>query len=183
MPILGGNTAAGALAGTEQVPLLNDTFTTTQAIADLGGAGDVVGPASSTDNTLPRFNGATGKLVQESGVLVGDSNEISGYVGNINAQTGTTYTLVAADAGKIVTISNGSAITLTLPNSLPAGWACTVVQKGAGAITFTAAGGATRNNRSAHTKTAGQWAVCGLYVDSNAGGSSAVYVLAGDTAA
>ena len=35
----------------------------------------------------------------------------------INAQTGTTYTLVLTDAGKIVTLSNASAITLTVPTN------------------------------------------------------------------
>lgn len=33
----------------------------------------------------------------------------------INAQTGTTYTLVLSDAGKLVTLDNGSAITLYVP--------------------------------------------------------------------
>mgnify|MGYP000556123436 CR=1 FL=1 len=32
-----------------------------------------------------------------------------------NAQTGTTYTLVAADSGKLVTSSNAAAITITIP--------------------------------------------------------------------
>jgi hypothetical protein len=35
-----------------------------------------------------------------------------------NAQTGTTYTLVAADLGKLVTTSNASAITVTVPPSV-----------------------------------------------------------------
>lgn len=38
-------------------------------------AGKVTGPASATDNTLPRYDGATGKLVQGSGVVVDDSNK------------------------------------------------------------------------------------------------------------
>lgn len=38
----------------------------------------VTGPASSTDNTLPRFDLATGKVLQGSGVTVDDSNNISG---------------------------------------------------------------------------------------------------------
>lgn len=37
---------------------------------------------------------------------------------SFNAQTGTTYTLVAADLGKLVTLSNTSAITLTVPPSV-----------------------------------------------------------------
>jgi len=41
-------------------------------------AAKVTGPASSTDNTLPRFDLATGKVLQGSGVTVDDSNNISG---------------------------------------------------------------------------------------------------------
>ena len=37
---------------------------------------------------------------------------------SLNAQTGTTYTLVAADSGKLVTLANASAITLTVPPSV-----------------------------------------------------------------
>jgi hypothetical protein len=40
--------------------------------------GDVYGPASSIDNTLPRFDGTTGKLLQGSGVAVDDSNNVTG---------------------------------------------------------------------------------------------------------
>lgn len=45
-----------------------------------GGSGDVVGPASSVDNTLPRFDSTTGKLIQGSGVVVDDSGNITGVV-------------------------------------------------------------------------------------------------------
>ena len=44
--------------------------------ADGEGAGDVVGPASSTDNTVARFNSTTGKLLQGSGVTIDDSNNV-----------------------------------------------------------------------------------------------------------
>lgn len=37
---------------------------------------------------------------------------------SFNAQTGTTYTLVAADLGKLVTTSNASAVTVTIPPSV-----------------------------------------------------------------
>lgn len=37
MPRLGGNTSHGTLSGTEQVPLLDDTYTTTQDIANRAG--------------------------------------------------------------------------------------------------------------------------------------------------
>lgn len=41
-------------------------------------SGDVTGPASSTDNALVRFDGATGKLVQNSGVTLSDGNAMAG---------------------------------------------------------------------------------------------------------
>jgi hypothetical protein len=37
---------------------------------------------------------------------------------SFNAQTGTTYTLVAADLGKLVTTSNASVVTVTIPPSV-----------------------------------------------------------------
>ena len=153
------------------------------AWANLTGVpGVVVGPASATDNAVARYDTTTGKLLQDSALLVGDLGELSGYKGNINAQTGTTYTLVAADSGKVVTLSNALGITLTLPNSLPAGFVCTVIQNGSGQVTFSAQASGTLNNRSSHTKTAGVWAMCSLYVDSN-GGTNPVWILGGDTAA
>ena len=92
------------------------------------------------------------------------------------------YTLAASDAGKTLRFTGASAATLTLPNNLPQGFLCSVVQVGAGQITFTASAGANRRNRQSHSKTAGQWAVCQLQVQANSGGSSADYVLSGDTA-
>ena len=46
------------------------------------GVGDVVGPAVSVDNTIPRFDATTGKLIQGSGVTIDDSNNITtnGYI-------------------------------------------------------------------------------------------------------
>lgn len=38
-----------------------------------GGTGDVVGPASATDNAIVRFDSTTGKLVQNSAVTVADT--------------------------------------------------------------------------------------------------------------
>ncbi len=46
-------------------------------LGDVGGIlGDVVGPGASTDNAIARFHGATGKILQNSGVLVDDSGNI-----------------------------------------------------------------------------------------------------------
>jgi hypothetical protein len=42
-----------------------------------GGAGDVTGPASSADNAAARFDGLTGKIIQNSGVIIDDSDNIT----------------------------------------------------------------------------------------------------------
>ena len=44
------------------------------------GAGDVTGPGSSTDNALARFDATTGKIIQNSGVIVDDTNNMTGVV-------------------------------------------------------------------------------------------------------
>jgi hypothetical protein len=48
----------------------------------LSTVGDVAGPASSTDNAITRFDGTTGKLLQNSGTTLDDN-------GNINLQAST----------------------------------------------------------------------------------------------
>jgi hypothetical protein len=66
---------------------------------------------------------------------------------SLNAQTGTTYTLVATDATKVVTASNASAITVTVPPSVyVAGDIITVAQIGAGQVTFAQGSGVTINS-------------------------------------
>jgi len=51
------------------------------------GSGDVVGPASATDNAVARFDSTTGKLIQNSGFLIDDSNNVTG-AGNIGLSGG-----------------------------------------------------------------------------------------------
>lgn len=65
----------------------------------------------------------------------------------INAQTGTTYTTVLADNGKLTTLSNAAAIAVTIPlNSsvaYPVGAQINMAQLGAGQVTVSGAGGVT----------------------------------------
>ena len=74
-------------------------------------------------------------------------SEIDSLTFSINAQTGTTYTPVLADSGKIVTLNNGSAITLTIPpNSsvaYPVGSSLVFISIGAGLTTFAQGSGVT----------------------------------------
>lgn len=77
-----------------------------------------------------------------------------------NGQSGTSYTLVLGDAGKIVEVSNSSAITLTIPTNAsvayPVGTQITVLQTGAGQITVAAPSGGTLN-ATPGTKLRAQW--------------------------
>ena len=62
----------------------------------------------------------------------------------LNAQTGTTYTLVAADSGKLVTASNASPVVITIPPSVfAAGEQINVQSIGAGLTSFAAGVGVT----------------------------------------
>lgn len=61
-----------------------------------------------------------------------------------NAQTGTTYTLVASDSGKLVTSSNASAVTITIPAStFAAGEQINVASIGVGLTSFAQGAGVT----------------------------------------
>lgn len=64
---------------------------------------------------------------------------------NFNAQTGTSYTLVSADAeNKLVTLSNANPITLTVPPSVfTAGQQINIAQLGAGQVTLAQGSGVT----------------------------------------
>ena len=86
---------------------------------------------------------------------------------DINAQTGTTYTLVLADAGKLVTLTNGSAITPTVPTNAsgadPTGTVIALAQLGAGLVTIEGDTGVTINGATPGDEDlAGQWATASL---------------------
>lgn len=81
----------------------------------------------------------------------------------LNAQTGTTYTAVLADDGKLVTCDNASAITFTVPlNSSVAfgiGTQINIMQLGAGQVTISPTGGVTIRSNGSKLKLNGQYAV------------------------
>jgi hypothetical protein len=72
---------------------------------------------------------------------------------DINAQTGTTYGFVLSDQGKLVTLSNSSAQTITVPLAssvnFPTGTVISLLSLGAGLVTVQGAGGVTLNPSSA----------------------------------
>jgi hypothetical protein len=103
-------------------------------------------------------------------------------VGAVTTQTGTTYTLAATDCGTTIVFTNIAAITVTTLNSLPAGCAVAIEQGGSGQVTIAAGSGTTQHSAHSFTKTYGQYAILGLFVDINAGGSAANFIITGDGA-
>lgn len=57
-------------------------------------SGDVVGPATATDNAIARFDLTTGELIQNSTVLIDDNGNITGPL-SINMADGTAVTVAA----------------------------------------------------------------------------------------
>ena len=88
-----------------------------------GGSGDVVGPASATDNAVVRFDGTTGKLVQNSAVTVADTTgDITGGKYNGLTVTTTTGTLTITNgktlaASNTLTLAGTDSTTMTFPST------------------------------------------------------------------
>ena len=75
--------------------------------------GDVLGPASSTDNALARFDGPSGGAIQNSGIIVDDSNNISG-IGTLASgaitSTGLLTASLAGNAGRFVNTTDNASV-------------------------------------------------------------------------
>lgn len=80
----------------------------------------------------------------------------------IITESGTARTLSAADNGKVIYCTSGSAVTITCAAGLGAGFSCTIIQGGAGKVTV-AAGGQTLQSYSGLLSTMGQYAVISLF--------------------
>jgi len=129
-----------------------------------GTTGQVLSKTSATDLAFTWIANDVGDI---TGVTAGTGISGGGTSGTVtvsldytaantlsfNAQTGTTYTLVAGDAaGKLVTTSNASAITVTVPPSVfAAGEQINLQSIGAGLTTFAAGAGVTITSTGAAT--------------------------------
>jgi hypothetical protein len=115
----------------------------------LGGTtGQVLSKTSNTDLDFTWIAATAGDI---TGITTGVSSGLSGGVTSgtadlrlkteFNAQTGTTYTLVAADLNKLVTTSNASAVVVTIPAStFSAGDIINVQSIGVGLTTISGGG-------------------------------------------
>jgi hypothetical protein len=84
-----------------------------------------------------------------------------------NAQTGTTYTLVLTDAGKMVTMTNAASNTLTIPPNSSVAFAVNtridLIQYGAGNTTIAAGAGVTILSSGSKLKLNGQYSGASLW--------------------
>ena len=115
-----------------------------QAIG-LGANTTVIGTSATTSAKVWGAVTAAGTLTADAYILSSSG---------IQAKTAS-YTLVAADNGKVITMSVATANTLTVPASLDVGFNCTIIQIGAGQTTITASG-TTLNSVSAFLKISAQ---------------------------
>jgi hypothetical protein len=98
----------------EVTPTPNTTIILDRGIPGPMGDGDVDGPASATDNALARFDGTTGKLIQNSVGILSDAGALTGLTAvdttaldatNINALDGTASFSIANTTG-VMTIDD-----------------------------------------------------------------------------
>ena len=132
---LGSNTVSGTTAQFNTALTDND-FATLAGTETLTNKTIALG-SNTVSGTLAQFNTAI------------TDNDINPANLPINAQTGTTYTLILADSTKLVTLDNAVAITVTVPaNSsvaYPTGTQINLLQKGVGQVTVAGAVGVTVN--------------------------------------
>lgn len=140
------------IAGTSTGAITLTRATTLSAALTYGGVAlnnAVTGTGNMVLSASPTFTGTV-----TAAAVTADTYAVSSS--NVNTQTGTSYTLVNGDNGKTVTLSNASAITLTVPSGLTAGFNCLLVQLGAGQVTITASSTTLRSYNSA-LKISGQY--------------------------
>ena len=110
-----------------------DVFNTTATTVNAFGAATTVQIGATTGTTTVRNDlSVTKTITATEGFRVGS--------GAINAQI-IAYSLQASDNGKIVTVNSGTAVNVTVGTAVgAAGFSCTVIQLGAGQVTFVASG-------------------------------------------
>jgi len=127
----------------------------TIGVTEILTAANYAGTAASVVNGVYTTDTGT---VTETMLATGPAR--SGFRSEINAQTGTAYTLVLSDLAKLVTMDNAGTMTLTVPTNASQGFAIgdkiDILRKGAGALTVAGAGGVTVNGTPG-LKLRAQW--------------------------
>lgn len=134
--------------GTQTASTISDFNTAADArvAAGITGKADLASPSFTGNPTAPTPSAGDNDTTIATTAFVHATR--GAYVG-VNAQTGTTYTIVLTDQGKLVTLSNTSGITVTLPQdsdvAIPVGGRVDFAGINTGLVTFAAGTGATAN--------------------------------------
>jgi hypothetical protein len=126
--------------------------------------------AASDTFTVVRGRAGTSAVSHSSGATVKHvltSDDLNAFQSGlnetlpINSQTGTTYTIAASDAGDVVTLTNASPITVTVPTNASVGFSIgtqiTLAQMGAGQVTVAGAAGVSVYSADSNLKLRTQY--------------------------
>lgn len=102
-----------------------------------GGSGDVVGPASATDNAIARFDTTTGKLLQNSAVTIADT---TGLTAGMTFPNAAGVRILDTNASHLLTIRPGSDLTADRDFTLTTGDAARTLNISAADVTISAFG-------------------------------------------
>ena len=75
----------------------------------------------------------------------------------VETESGTTRTLAASDAGKVICCTSATAVTITPEASLPVNFHCMIVQEGPGLVSIARDSTDTLNGGTSNVSLAGQW--------------------------
>jgi hypothetical protein len=112
---------------------------------------------TAPNNVIPGYYYWNGSIwIQISGGLIIDNSKSA------------SFTLAAADNNKVFLITSASAVTITIPASLPVGFSCQVIQGGVGTLSFTGSGVTLNSANGLTTRTTNS--VIGLVLNSATSG-------------
>ena len=124
----------------------------------------------STGNNRIQFTGSNSYVIVAGGTNLTTVNStnmsVNGSITSANlfvrALTDN-YTLTNADSGSVLTMSNTTARTITVPGDLPVGFRCMVYMINTGNVIISNAAGVTLNSRSGNYTISQRWASASIF--------------------